>query len=497
MLGCCGEGGERCGGRQPPTHTNTQLSHTADAERPAAQAGSTKPGDAGDAADPSTTPSTGSTIAPASYLQLAKHFAIFGWTAFGGPSAHVAQFMITFCDRTPRLLSKAVFAEMFALAQCIPGPSSTQLAYGLGIVKKGVLGGFMTGLLFQLPGLVMMSLVGVGVADFLKAPAPWLKGGIAGLGAAGIALVAQSAVALTAGVCKTDRVLLTLSAITATITFYVVKIWLFPALIAFGGIVTLIHYRRKDMRPSDADDAHVENYGLNRWAGLAVCGVWLAVLVGTLVATRLIPRGQVLPLDWWRTFYLSGSYIFGGGQVVIPMLYNDVVTRSCVAAPGNATALPTCTDAPDTWVTSSDFYTGLAVVQAMPGPLFNFAPYLGAVAAKRAGIQPIVGIIVGWLGLNAPGILLYYGLLPWWGAVRHSNIYRRVLPGLNSSAVGLVTAAALTLTITLRQTSPFPDASIAIGMVAYTAAAVLKLPTPLVVIGGGVLGVVAWATKMH
>lgn len=470
--------------RQPTCHPPL----TADAER----AGAT-PDDG-----PSTTPSTGSTIAPASYAQLAKHFALFGWTAFGGPSAHVAQFMITFCDRAPRLLSKAVFAEMFALAQCIPGPSSTQLAYGLGIVKKGVAGGFMTGLLFQLPGLIMMSLVGVGVADFLKAPAPWLKGGIAGLGAAGVALVAQSAVALTAGVCKGDRVLVTLAAITATVTFYVVKIWLFPALIALGGVATLVHLRKKDMRPTDADDAHVEHFGLNKWAGLGVCAVWLAVLVGTLVATRLVPRGACPPLDWWRTFYLSGSYIFGGGQVVIPMLYNDVVSRDCVAPPpSNATALPTCTDAADTWVTTADFYTGLAVVQAMPGPLFNFAPYLGAVAAKRAGVHPLIGIVVGWLGLNAPGILLYYGLLPWWGAVRHANAYRRALPGLNAAAVGLVTAAALTLTITLRQTSPFPDASIAIGMVAYTAAAVLKAPTPLVVVGGGVLGVVAWATRMH
>ena len=406
--------------------------------------------------------------------------------------------MITFCERTPRYLSKSVFAEMFALAQCIPGPSSTQLAYGIGIVKKGVAGGFMTGLLFQLPGLVMMSLVGVGVADFLKTPAPWLKGGIAGLGAAGVALVAQSAVALTTGVCKADRVLLTLAAITATVTFYVVKIWLFPALIALGGVVTLFYLRKKDMRPTATDEAHVENFGLNRWAGLGVVGVWLGVLIGTIVAARLVPRGVCPPLDWWRTFYLSGSYIFGGGQVVIPMLYNDVVTRTCMPVDaGNATAPPTCTDAPDTWVITSDFYTGLAVVQAMPGPLFNFAPYLGAVAAKRAGISPIIGIIVGWLGLNAPGILLYYGLLPWWGAVRHANVYRRALPGLSAAAVGLVTAAALTLTITLRATSPFPDATIAIGMVAYTLAAVLKLPTPLVVIGGGVLGVVAWATKMH
>ena len=178
------------------------------------------------------------------------------------------------------------------------------------------------------------------------------------------------------------------------------------------------------------------------------------------------------------------------------MLYDQTVTRDCAPPPPGG-GLPTCVDAPTTWVTTADFYTGLAVVQAMPGPLFNFAPYLGAVAARRAGVHPLVGIAVGWVGLNAPGILLYYGLLPWWGAVRHANVYRRALPGLNAAAVGLVTAAALTLTIALRSQSPFPDATIAIGMVVYTATGVLRVPVPAAVVGGGVLGVVAWAAKMH
>jgi chromate transporter len=391
-------------------------------------------------------------------------------------------------------MTQPVFAEMFALAQCVPGPSSTQLAYGIGIIKKGVAGGMLSGFLFQFPGLLLMSLVGVGVAEFLKAPSPALRGAVAGLGAAGVALVAQSAVALTRGVCK-DNVGLLLAATTATITFYVVRIWLFPLLIALGGIVTLIQLRKCDMA-STAADVHVERFGLKRWAGLGVVGVWLAVLVGTIVAGRLVPAGTCLPLDWWRTFYLSGSYIFGGGQVVIPMLYDQTVTRDCAPPPPGG-GLPTCVDAPTTWVTTADFYTGLAVVQAMPGPLFNFAPYLGAVAARRAGVHPLVGIAVGWVGLNAPGILLYYGLLPWWGAVRHANVYRRALPGLNAAAVGLVTAAALTLTIALRSQSPFPDATIAIGMVVYTATGVLRVPVPAAVVGGGVLGVVAWAAKMH
>ena len=138
---------------------------------------------------------------------------------------------------------------------------------------------------------------------------------------------------------------------------------------------------------------------------------------------------------------------------------------------------------------------------ALPGPLFNFAPYLGAVAGagsagKPGGLNAVLGAFLGWLGLNAPGILLFYGLLPWWAGFRHFQVYRRMLPGLNAAAVGLVTSAALSLAISLRAQSPFPDATVAIGMIVFAATEVVRVPVPLAVLGGGVLGVVAWAAGM-
>ena len=235
-----------------------------------------------------------------------------------------------------------------------------------------------------------------------------------------------------------------------------------------------------------------------------------------------------------------------GGQVVIPLLYKDVVQRDC----DNSVSPPKCVDSADTWVSSSDFYLGLSVVQgarvqkvffflsfslvscrlllacpfslflsfrspllllltkklkkqtkALPGPLFNFAPYLGAVAGagssgKPGSLNAVLGAFLGWLGLNSPGILLFYGLLPWWAGFRHFQVYRRMLPGLNAAAVGLVTSAAISLAISLRAQSPFPDATVAIGMVVFAATEVLKVPVPLAVLGGGVLGVVAWAAGM-
>ena len=158
-----------------------------------------------------------------------------------------------------------------------------------------------SGGLFQLPGLIIMSLVGVGVAEFLKAPAPWLRGATAGLGAAGVALIAASAAALTRGCCK-DRTTLLLAALSAIVTFYYVAIWVFPALILFGGLVTLVANRKKDMSIT-ATDQHLERFGLPRWAAAATAASWLAILIATLVAARFLPAP---PFQWWATFYRPG-----------------------------------------------------------------------------------------------------------------------------------------------------------------------------------------------
>lgn len=396
-----------------------------------------------------------------------------------------------------RWLTAPVFTELFALSQCIPGPSSTQMAYAIGIIKKGPAGGLLTGLLcFQLPGAVLMSLVGLGVARWLADPAPWLRGVTTGLGAAGVALIAVSGVALAASCCK-DRWTAAACTVTAVATFYVSAIWLMPVLIGAGGLLTLAAYWRRDLSVA-SEDKHVESYGLPRWAGTLVVAAWVAVLAGGLLAKRFVPAPAPLPLQWWNAWYTAGSLIFGGGQVVVPLLYGVVVQQDCTSpiAPGAPSPKTVCTDRPASWVSTSDFYTGLAVIQAAPGPMFNLAAYLGAIMARRAGIFPLIGILLGLVGLNAPGLLLLYGILPFWGRFRHWAPYRRALPGLNASAVGLVVSAAIRLALDVRSKAPWPDAASGIMMLAFAAAHVFKVTPPLVVGGGGVLGAIAWAAKM-
>ena len=132
----------------------------------------------------------------------------------------------------------------------------------------------------------------------------------------------------------------------------------------------------------------------------------------------------------------------------------------------------------------------------MPGPLFNFAAYLGAVIALNAGVFAVAGIALCWIALFAPGILLIFAILPFWGSFRKWQIYRRALPGLNSAAVGLIIASVFQLTLNAYVSSPFPKTSICIGILAFAATDVLKVPAPLVVIVGGALGVMGWGANM-
>lgn len=174
---------------------------------------------------------------------------------------------------------------------------------------------------------------------------------------------------------------------------------------------------------------------------------------------------------------------------MLPMLYTDLVKQNC-----NDKGV--CVDASNSWVTSTQFYAGLGVQQALPGPLFNFSAYLGTIVAMNQGYVFILGAIIAWVGLFSPGILLIFGVLPLWGKFRNWAIYNRALPGLNAAGIGLIVTSVFSLTLGAYKQSPFAKTSICIGLLAFTAVDQLKWFEPLVVIGGGVLGVIAWALHM-
>ncbi|KAG0610833.1 hypothetical protein M758_7G095400 [Ceratodon purpureus] len=428
-------------------------------------------------------------LAEVSYVDILKQFSLLGWVAFGGPAAHIALFQKRLIERL-RWLSTPVYLEIFALCQCIPGPASTQVSFALGILRKGLLGGLLSGILFQYPGAILMTAVGVFAAKKLENPQGWLEGIAAGVAAVGVALVASASKSMCRKLCATPM-LATICTVTAVIAFYWPRPYTFPAVIVGSGLVTIAwsYYKKETPKPKSEADRSAGSHGFGMYAGGVLIAIWLVVLVVTLT-TRRAEKSPSILLQWWEVFYRTGSIIYGGGQVVLPMLYTDLVQQDC-----NAEGI--CRDRPDSWVTSTQFYAGLGVQQALPGPLFNFSAYLGAIMAINQGYVFIVGAAIAWLGLFLPGILLIFGILPFWGKFRNWNIYNRALPGLNAAGIGLIVTSVFSLTLGAYKSSPFGTTSICIGILGFTAVDQLHWSEPLVVVGGGVLGIIAWALKMN
>lgn len=436
------------------------------------------------------------------YLDITKEFSLLGWIAFGGPAAHIGLFQKRLVEKK-KWMSDNLFMELFSLAGCLPGPTSTQVSFSLGTVKKGVLGGLLGGALFQYPGAVIMTGFGIASAKALNNPPAWLAGCASGVSAVGVALVASASKGLLMKVCydATDKaysnVLCIIAVLAAGAAIYWRTFpWLYPLLIFLGGVGTLVWNWKKDMSVKGDGDEKIAKLGINMWGGATLLVIWASILTVVLVLVRLLNydhRVDDTPLDWFEVFYRIGSIIYGGGQVVLPLLLTDLVKTSC----NNSVSPPICVDdAQASWVSTLQFYTGLGVVQAMPGPLFNFAAYLGAIIAWNAGYNPLVGVVLCWLGLFGPGILLMFGCLPFWEKFRKWQPYRRALPGANAASVGLILASVFRMTLDVYALSTFPQATLVIGLWAFAAVDELGIFEPWVVIAGIGLGALGWGAGL-
>eukprot|EP00850_Spirogloea_muscicola_P003519 SM000014S00307 [mRNA] locus=s14:589717:593625:+ [translate_table: standard] len=418
------------------------------------------------------------------FLEIARAFGVLGWTAFGGPAAHIGYFHKAFVvDR--KWMSDEVFAELLAVGHMLPGPTSTQFSFAVGITQRGPLGGLLSGALFQYPGLLLMAASGAAAAHWLHDTPPWLSGAAAGMAAVAVALVAAAAVQLSRKMC-TDAITLALCSGTGVITIFYQQQWIFPALIFGGGLVTLVTGGPDSRAGATNRGQTIEYLDVGIAAGCILLLAWLAVLVGSIVARAIVPYRQA---PW--AFYVTGSIIFGGGQVVLPLLESQVVQFETVCnsteSINSSSLFLTLQDCQhmernDTWVTEEQFLTGLAIAQAMPGPLFNFAAYLGYI------IGGVWGVAICWLGLFAPGVVLMYAVMPFWGHLRTNSVYRKMLPGLNAAAVGLIWASLEQLGMKAYTISIIPVISVLLAIFGYFSTDYLKVPAPIVVIAGGAIG---------
>jgi len=333
-------------------------------------------------------------------------FLYLGLTSFGGPIAHLGYFRTEFVERR-KWLDEHAYADLVALCQFLPGPASSQVGIAIGLMRAGYPGALAAWVGFTLPSALALVLFGYGVSVFGNA----LGGGwLHGLKVVAVAVVAQAVLGMMRTLAP-DRERATLAVAAAGLVLAVPSAWGQIAAIIFGGMAGALWLRNK--APTD----HVElPLRVSRTTGALWLAVFLILLIGLPLLVAAIP-GQGLAL--FEAFYRAGSLVFGGGHVVLPLLQASVV--------------------PPGWVSNDAFLAGYGAAQAVPGPLFTFAAYLGAVM----GPQPNgwTGAALCLLAVFLPSFLLVIGALPFWDELRRRQAAQSVLRGVNAAVVGLLLAA--------------------------------------------------------
>ncbi|QRV82398.1 chromate ion transporter [Ceratobasidium sp. AG-Ba] len=397
-----------------------------------------------------------------------------GFTAFGGPPVHFQILYQRFVDGDGKmpLVDEQTYQELFSICQGLPGPASTKLLFSIVFLYAGFFAALLVFLTWSLPGAVGMYLLSVGVSKInpiLPGPVYAL---LSGLNASTVGIVALAGIQL-ARKAITDPLTRLIVLLSACAGLCYNALWYFPTIIAVGGLVAMVWDQilrgraarlrvrmRRDpnaAQENEVEAVQMENLGgsasvksvasdrateagnVNRsrpggtrassWnehhkislkAGVAIIGGFFAVFA-TFMALRGTLRHPPLILQLFINMLLAGTIIFGGGPVVIPLL------REYVVQPG--------------WVTPRDFLIGLAIIQAFPGPNFNFAVYLGALALGSTNTPPIVGAILAFIGIFFPGLTLALGFQSLWRLIRTNRFVSSILRGVNAAAVGLVFTA--------------------------------------------------------
>lgn len=380
---------------------------------------------------------------------LRELFAIalrLGLTSFGGPVAHLAYFRDEYVVRR-RWLDEAAYADLVALCQFLPGPASSQVGIAVGFMRAGWWGGLASWLGFTLPSAVALTLFAHLLRGAVLEGAGWLRG----LLLVAVAVVAQAVWGMAARLAPDPpRATFALGAAIGTLVFPTAPAQV--AVIALAGVMGFLLFPRSPA----AGDAPAGAPPVGR-RGAVLCWVLFAGLLLVLPFARALYPARWLAV--FDSFYRAGSLVFGGGHVVLPLLQAEVV--------------------PPGWVTPEAFVAGYGAAQAVPGPLFTFAAYLGA----AMGGWPLAAIAT--VAVFLPSFLLVAGALPLWSAIRARPGFQAALRGINAAVVGILLGAFYDPVWTKAIHGPvdFAFALAAFGLLAYW-----KVPPWAVVAGSAAAG---------
>ncbi|MDP3387071.1 MAG: chromate efflux transporter [Eubacteriales bacterium] len=362
--------------------------------------------------------------------------------AYGGPEAHYGVFTDQLVVKK-KYLSEEELVELIALTGILPGPSSTQTIVAIGHKTGGPLLAFLTMLVWALPVLTLMTLLSF-LSQFLG-NMNLSQDGLRYIGPMAVGFIVVAAYRIGRKVVK-DKITLLLLIMGGVTTYFIRAPWIFPLVLIIGGVVSIITSGEKNLWN------HVK---LNPpWKYLIAFGFFA---LGSLLL-KLLWDNQIINL--FESFYRYGYLVIGGGQVVVPMMYSELVEVN-------------------QYMTNQEFLTGFGLVQGLPGPMFSFSAYAGGMAARGGStLTQVLGAVVGGIAIFLPGLLLIYFVFPVWENLKRIKGIKVSLKGITAVAGGLIAVAA----IILMQKSGFVYDNIIVMIITVALLLTKKIPAPLIVV---------------
>jgi chromate transporter len=376
-----------------------------------------------------------------------KDVLILSLTCFGGPQAHLALFIKKLVHQR-RYLSEEELMEMLSLCQLLPGPTSTQTITAIGFKLGGPRLSYLTLLIWILPATLFMGITALGISFFERSTLIKLTQFIKPMGVAFIFFAAF----LIGRKVITSKTSVWLMILAAVLGFLYPSPYLTPFVILFGGLVASFKYRKHQKMKKKPIRIQWSNFIL--WAVVFA----FVIFLGTIT--------QSLPIRLFENFYRNGSFAFGGGHILKPLLYNEFVEFKH-------------------YLSADEFLSGIAIAELVPGPTFSIASYVGSLSMRSWGVSgQILGSLVASIGIFLPGIFMIFFVIRFWEQLKQFRGIRASLEGINASSIGLTVAAGVSLS------QPLISNPINIITVLLTLLILYfeKVPSYLIILGGICLG---------
>jgi chromate transporter len=385
------------------------------------------------------------------YYLFLRDVLLLAVTTFGGPQAHLAHFHKVLVNKR-KYLSEEDLMEINSLCQMLPGPASTQTLTAIGFKIGGPNLAYLTLLVWILPAVIIMTTAAITLSymddEVITQVTRFIRPMAVGFVSYGAYMISLKTVTTKTGIA--------LMIVAAVLSYFIQTPFIFPVILLCAGLVTSLKFRAQPREEKQKVTIDWSNFLL--WAGVLI----LAAILGGVT--------KALPVKLFENFYRNGSLVFGGGQVLAPLLYTEFVQYA------KPLHFPT---------SHEEFLSGYAIAQAIPGPVFSFSSYIGALSMREYGIAgEILGAITSALGIFLPGTFLIFFVIRFWESLKKYRAVRASLEGITAASAGLVTASAIIMFQPLENTF----LNFGVTIVTFCLLVFTKVPSPVIILCGLLLG---------